>query len=200
MNSRVLKIPLTSDERQSIVRMASLQRFEDRRTRFKPIDQSLMVGKAGEWAFKNYLPEATWIDCFTHDFLWKGFTIDVKTMRMTQARPPAEYFMAATPAHGTRDADLFVWAFVPDALEAVWLAGWISKSDLIEHGVLKKKGELQSVNSVPYKTDTWEIAIKRLNSMADLATLEPNASADQGTIFVRPRAVQGFLGTDSARE
>lgn len=197
MNSHILKIPLTPAEREAIVKMASLRRFEDRRTRFKPIDQSLVVGKAGEWAFKKWFQESIWVDCFTYDFQFRGFTVDVKTMRMSQARQPAEYFMAATPAHGTKDADIFVWAFAPDSLEAVWLAGWITNESLIEHGVLKKRGEPQSVNSIPCRTDTWEIAIKRLNSMADLATLEPNASANTGTVFVRPRTIQGQLRPDS---
>lgn len=197
MSSHILKIPLTPAEREAIVKMASLQRFEDNRTRFKPLDQTLVIGKAGEWAFKKQFPESLWVDAFTHDFVWNGWMIDVNSMRMSQAKEPGEYFMAATPAIQTKHADIFVWAFVPDSLEAVWLAGWINGKDLIEHGVLKKRGEPQPVNSIPYRTDTWEIAIKRLNSMQSLATLEPNASANTGTFFVRPRAVQGQLRSDT---
>lgn len=102
-----------------------------------------MTGFLAEIAFERTFPKAKYVgdSSYTHDYVLKGKTIDVKAKACT-GRPMLHYNAMVLPKKdGSVPADIYFFARVHKNLTKVWLCGWATGKGVKKPKYWKKKGE-----------------------------------------------------------
>lgn len=122
-----------------------------------------MTGFLGEIAFEAFVEGAEYVggQCYTHDYLYKGKTVDVKSKTCT-TKPRLDY-VATVNAHSGKkpEADLYFFTRVRKDLSKVWLVGWASQYSATRNKNFKKKGENDG-GDFTYLCDGYHMPIRSL--------------------------------------
>lgn len=121
-----------------------------------------MTGFLGEVAFENTFKQFDYVgnNSFTHDYEYKGLTVDVKAKKCT-SRPMLNYNASVVKTKFSKfEADVYFFMRVHENLRKVWLCGWSPKKSIIHKKRFSKKGE-RDADGFRFKADGYNIEIKR---------------------------------------
>ena len=127
---------------------------------------SRIAGILGEIVFKKIYPKAVQSNDLTYDFDLQGNKTDVKCKYRTVV-PRLEYEASffLYQAGEKFNADLYYFMSTVPSFEYVWLCGYASKKEILEHPHTEiwKQGEIDENNGMTFREDTICLKYKYLN-------------------------------------
>ena len=144
------------------------QRFE-----FNGTKEQQFIGLVGEIMVKRLFGiKHEWTKGFDggFDFQYKGFKIDVKTMgRNVDVQ---DHFVNNFVEHQIKfDCDIYIFCSLNKRKNELTICGYLSKKELLEKSVFRKKGErLSRSNGTSFvaKTNNLEVQYKQMNNIEKL--------------------------------
>lgn len=122
-------------------------------------ETSRKAGILGELVFAEMYPQASRAQYLSHDFDLTGYRVDVKCKYRTQ-RPWLDQ-EASVFAYQLKNnwVDLFYFMSTEPAFYSVWLCGWISRAELLNHDklIIWGKGDIDRSNGKRYMEKTYGI-------------------------------------------
>ena len=121
-----------------------------------------MTGFLGEVAFEKYIKGAKHVgeQCYTHDYLFKGNKVDVKSKTCT-TRPQLHYIASVNSENKKLKADVYFFTRVHKDLTPVWLLGWASAYHVTRPKNYKERGDCDG-EGFKYLSNGFHLPIKRL--------------------------------------
>ena len=162
----------------------SLQDIEDTQTAFDKLfthgnmlngnsvydkRDSKFAGVLGEIVFKKLYPEYTKeLDDLSFDFGFNGSKIDVKCkLRNVPPRKDYEASFFVYQSTSKFNADTYYFMSTTPKFELVWLCGFISKEDMLQHPnkELWLAGDVDTKNNMKFRKDTVCLKYMYLNKV-----------------------------------
>lgn len=119
-----------------------------------------MTGFLGEVAFENTFKQFDYVgdSSYTHDYVYKGLSIDVKAKRCT-SRPMLNYNASVVKTKYSKfEADIYFFMRVHENLQKVWLCGWSPKNSIIAKKRFNPKGSCDE-SGFKFRADGYNIPI-----------------------------------------
>ena len=132
--------------------------------------ESREVGILGEIVFKKMYPKASVPRDLSYDFDLPGLRVDVKC-KFRAVAPKKDYMASFFEYQGSFkfNADVYYFMSATAKYDKVWLCGYISKDDILNHPhkEIWKKGETDKANGMTFRKNTICIPYMYLSLLAE---------------------------------
>ena len=121
--------------------------------------QSNLIGKLGEYYYKQIYPDAVIVNCNDYDFIYNKQTVDVKTKK--SAGIPKDYHTCDVPAYQVKNQknDAYFFFIVNKELTKLYIVGKINKDEFLKKAKFFKQGHLVERNQFTYRVDTYSVKL-----------------------------------------